>query len=292
MVNLENRIKEYFSRSLPFYALFWMNNDNLALHYGFWYEDTRSLHEALVNENKEVAENLDIEESDIILDAGCGVGGTSMWIAENYGAKVVGINIVDKHLETAKRYLSERKLDHKVSFYNRDFCNSGFQDESFTKIFGIESICYAAEKGDFLKEAYRLLKPGGLLVVADGFRGKRNLEHREQRLYDEWCEGWSVPNLSFPEDFQREMVNVGFQVLGYADKTREIMPSARRIYLIAIALYPLELLLRFLRFLNLVKTSGGRNISSEQACLNQYHMFKDGVVKFGLFKARKPETDT
>ena len=43
------------------------------------------------------------------------------------------------------------------------------KDETFDVVYGIESVCHAFDKKAFLEEAWRVLKPGGVLVILDGF---------------------------------------------------------------------------------------------------------------------------
>jgi len=282
MTELHKKIIKYYDECQIFYDLFWMNKKNLAIHYGFWEKGTRNLHEALINENKAVAEKLDIKKSDIILDAGCGVGGTVIWVAENYGTKVVGINISEKQVELAKEYAKKRKIEHLVSFEVKDFCNTGFPDESFTKIFGLESICYAEEKEDFIREAFRLLKPGGILVVADGFLKRKNLNKEEQQILTEWYTGWALPNTGTTvSEFHEKLAKIGFKKIEFEDRTQEVLPSSRRIYLINMVLYP------FVRILNLIKVLSDTNTLDIKASLNQYHIFKKQIGLYGIFSAQK-----
>ncbi len=182
----------------------------------------------------------------------------------------------------AEKYTKERGVAHLVNFYVKDFCNTGFDDESFTKIFGLESICYAEKKEDFIKEAFRLLKPGGILVVADGFLKKKDVNKEEQQILTEWCAGWALPNTSTTAtEFHEKLEKIGFKKIEFEDKTQEVLPSSRKIYLINMALYP------FVRILNLIKVLSDTNTLDIKASLNQYHIFKKQIGLYGIFSAQK-----
>src|SRR4030043_1041158 len=231
MEKLKIEIGKHYDRNQIFYDLFWMNKKNLGMHYGFWEKGTENLHEAIINENKAVADALEVKESDIILDAGCGVGGTVIWLAENYGVKVTGITLSQKQVKVAEGYAKKRKVDHLVTFYIKDFCNTGFTAGSFTKIFSIESVCHTENKEDFINEAFRILKTGGKLVVADFFVGE-NLDEKKRNLVNEWCRGWEMPNLVTVSDFSKKLSTAGFKNIEYLDKTKEVEPSSKRMYII------------------------------------------------------------
>ena len=63
-------------------------------------------------------------------------------------------------------------------------------------MFGIESVCHANDKAEFLREAYCVLRLGGRIVVIDGFLALERLTSSEQRLYAKFIAGWVVPNLA------------------------------------------------------------------------------------------------
>ncbi len=111
-----------------------------------------------------------IKPDDTVLDAGCGVGGSSIFLASTLGCRVTGITLSERQvnlaIENAKK---TENIDGLVDFKVMNYYATDFPDASFDVIWGCESICYADSKEQFIKEAYRLLKPGGRLVVADGF---------------------------------------------------------------------------------------------------------------------------
>ena len=68
------------------YLFAWCNQDNLAFHYGYWDSDKPyEQHQALINKNQLLYDKVDIKPQDRVLDAGCGIGGSSIWMAKNFG---------------------------------------------------------------------------------------------------------------------------------------------------------------------------------------------------------------
>lgn len=219
------------------------------LHHGLWYENTKSLREAYENSNKFIAECLEIKDTDTVLDAGCGHGGTSIYLAKNYGARVIGINIVEKQLERARTYAAKTGKDLKVEFLNRNFLDTGFSNESFTKVFTIESIVYAKDPMDFIKEMYRSLKPGGRLAIMEAFRLKENLDKEEERLYRKLCNCFhaSVP---YKDSFKADLLAAGFKNVHFYDKTDNVKKIANINYWLALPFLPLAWVLKKLRIIS------------------------------------------
>ncbi|MGH2810583.1 MAG: SAM-dependent methyltransferase, partial [Actinomycetota bacterium] len=86
-------IATYYDQTWFDYRALWLDPNNRAIHFGYWDESTKSHSESLLNMNRVLASNLRPEPGDLVLDAGCGVGGTSMWMAENRDVQAVGITI-------------------------------------------------------------------------------------------------------------------------------------------------------------------------------------------------------
>jgi tocopherol O-methyltransferase len=118
-------VSRYYAGSQWIYNAFWMNKQNLAMHYGFWDKKTTKRADALLNVNEYVARDLDIRARDVVLDAGCGVGGTAIWMAEQYGAKVTGVTITAKQVAQAQKHIARRGVRALVNVELADFCRTG-----------------------------------------------------------------------------------------------------------------------------------------------------------------------
>lgn len=277
----QQRVIRYYNSVQKSYDQRWMNKVNLAMHLGFWDKTTTSLHDALINENRYVAEALDLNNDDTVLDAGCGVGGTAIWIAENYGIKVVGINIVEDQIRAAKKYAKERAVQNLVNFAVSDYIDTGFEDGSFTKVYAIESACHSSSKQDFLCEAYRLLGKPGKLVIVDAFIAKDNLSKFEKKWLRDWYDGWVCPDLERFNNFRNMLKEAGFERIRSLNVTKEIMPSSKILYKHCSRYFRLK---RFLAALRLISPEAFGNT---KASVSQYHLFKNNVVIHALFIAEK-----
>src|SRR5438105_12162991 len=110
----------FYDKTQILFDLFWARD---ACHLGFWEKDTASLAEAIRNTNRFVAQALDIQEVDRVLDVGCGTGGTSIYLAENCGATVVGITLSQYQLERARRASRSSTASKDLLFLKRDFAD-------------------------------------------------------------------------------------------------------------------------------------------------------------------------
>lgn len=270
-----NTVANYYNTNQLLSNMLW----HKAFHYGFWDKTTKNLRQSIYNTNLFVAECLQINSSDIVLDAGCGAGETSIFFAEKFGAKMTGISLSEVQIAQAKRQTKKSFASHLVDFAVMDYTKSDFPDNFFTKIFALESVCHAFNKIDFLKEVYRLLKPKGRLVVSDFFFGKN--KNRLEKNYQECIDGWAVPYLTTGEEFQQQLATAGFRNIQRFDKSNEIKKSAGILHTFAIVSYPFSWI-----GMKLGITAPPVHPHCV-ACINQKYLFAEGVMNYFVFTAEK-----
>jgi cyclopropane fatty-acyl-phospholipid synthase-like methyltransferase len=275
-------ITQFYDDTSPFFKFLWhRDSESHALHFGFWEKHTKSHKEALLNTNKFLADKAQIGPNDIILDAGCGIGGSAIWIAKNFGVIVIGISLSETQVQKAKELAAMNNTDHLNRFLMGDFLNTAFRDETFDIVWAIESICHAEAKKDFLIEASRLLKKNGKMVLSDGFLLRDLRNHTEKRPLEDFMNGMVLPNLDMVDQFKKSLREVGFRNIKYWEKTREIMPSLRRLYVLSLICYPLFLLSGKLRITKDALTKSSR------AGIALFKLVKLGLAGYGVFYAEK-----
>lgn len=162
-----------------------------------------------------------------VLDVGCGIGGSSRILAQDYRFAVTGITISPQQVQRAQE-LTPPELD--LQFRVDDAMALSFPDASFDVVWLIEAGPHMPDKAVFARELMRVLKPGGVLVVADwNQRDSRQipLNFWEKPVMQQLLDQWSHPAFSSIEGFSELLEATGF-VMGRvttADWTEQTLPS-------------------------------------------------------------------
>lgn len=276
------QIINYYNATEIDYRLVWNLNKSLALHFGYWDKTTKSLPQALEKENEVLANLAKIKSSDYVLDAGCGVGGSSIYLAKKFGCKVLGINLSKKQVETAIQNAKKFGVSDLVKFEVADYTDTKSKTVVFSVIWAIESVCHADDKFKFVKEAFRVLKRGGRLVMADFYSRNNGKRSKELSIYNNWNQGWAVDNFETVDNFKTYLKRVGFESIKHINATKNIYPSAKRLYLASI---PGLFVGRIMQLMGMRTALQNQNIIAVNL---QYKALKKGLWEYGIFYAEKP----
>lgn len=218
-------IANYYLTSQWLYKYFCYNPSSLGMHLGFWDAATKNRQEAISLENDYVIKAAGIKKGMKVLDAGCGIGGTALHVAQKTGAKVWGITITPSQVTLAKKYAKEKGLERLVTFSVDDYTKTKFPDNFFDVVYGIESVCYASPKSTFLKEAYRIVKPGGKVVIADAYLAKQPTNAKEKKIVEDFAWGFALNEFITEKEMASQIQGAGFVKIKREDVLQKVVPS-------------------------------------------------------------------
>ena len=274
-------IIQYYSSSQWLYDYFWSPKAH-GMHVGFWDHATHSVDAAVENENATVLAYANLKDSDRVLDAGCGVGGTSIYFGKHSNVTIVGVTLVESQVVMANAFARSANLYPRVSFQVADFMNLPFADNSFDVIIGIESICHAYPKNAFLAEAHRVLRSGGRLVIADGYMKHVPKNTKDRNARDLFCKSFALSELIDVQAMELSIKKSGFRKVTKIDKTADVLSGAAALYRksqLLQSLIPFVSKLPFAWAQSVV-----RNAAAAQASMG---LLSSGVGWYGIFTAIK-----
>lgn len=205
------------------------NPKSLAMHLGFYEHGNEDSEAAKINLNRVLAKRLGISrmQNPVLVDAGCGVGGTSIYLARHFPhARIKCLNSSARQLQLAERFAAQAGVLEGLEFIQCDFSSSGLRTESADAVFAVESLCHAGDKQRFFAEMWRLLKPGGKFAAFDYI--ETDLSHSEENLpyYRRFCEGWAVERYLLKP--LEHLKSAGFTDVLAEDLTQKVYPGVLR----------------------------------------------------------------
>jgi len=162
-----------------------------------------------------------------VLDVGCGIGGSSRMLAREYGFAVTGVTLSPQQVRRAQELTAP---EVNARFQVDDALALSFPDASFDVVWSVEAGPHMPDKPQFARELMRVLKPGGILVVADwNQRDDRQvpLNWWEKPVMRQLLDQWAHPAFSSIEEFSELLEATGLVAgeVTTADWTAETLPS-------------------------------------------------------------------
>ncbi|GKT65109.1 gamma-tocopherol methyltransferase [Colletotrichum tofieldiae] len=191
MQALKDRIKLHYDLASDYYLSLWGEH----IHHGYWEDGSETKEQAQVKLIQLLLKISNVGENSKVLDVGCGIGGTSRYLASTLGCSVTGITISTKQVEIANRLTKAEALKDsekpdveadgdgffhlgrgKVRFIELDAEKMGefFAPEggSFDAVWISEALSHFPNKSLFFENTFKVLKAGGKLALADWFKAE------------------------------------------------------------------------------------------------------------------------
>ena len=167
--------------------------------------------------NDALAERARIGKGTRVADFCAGLGGPSRYFAYRYGADVTGIELTPARAKGAEELTRLVGLENSVRVIEGNVMQVPLDDASVDVVVSQEALLHVPDKPRALKEAYRILKPGGRLVFTD-WVAHRPLSDADKTLM--W-DGMAVTNLYDLPTYAGLVGEAGFTVGSVEDLTRE-----------------------------------------------------------------------
>jgi SAM-dependent methyltransferase len=172
------------------------------------------LHGGGLNSTKLLAELVGLTKDFRVLDAGCGVGGSSRYLANAFGCGIDAIDLTPEYVEAADTLNAHCGLDDKISVGVGSVTDLAFDDQSFDLVWCQNVTMNVADKPSMFAEAYRVLMPGGRYAISHAAQGPEGAPYYPLP----WAREPSYSFLGTPDDILGLLEDAGFVIV---ENTRE-----------------------------------------------------------------------
>ena len=205
---------------------FWSTDFNMHFGYFIPFKTNLFRRDSMLNQmNHQVLKRLQLpEEKTLIADLGCGMGGTMRYGMQHYkNLSTFGVTLSDFQVRTGNNLLQQTNGTILKENYN----NTLFSSDFFDGATAIESFCHSGHNKKSFLEAYRILKPGSKLVIADAFLKKNpdDLCLSSKYAYKKLCNHWTLERLGNIETVKHQLKSVGFSNIKIEDISFWVAPS-------------------------------------------------------------------
>jgi len=222
-------IEDYYDQTEVHYRYWWKLEKSLGLHYGVWDENTKTTADAIINLNRVLMELGELKENYRVLDAGCGVGGSSFYLAEKLNCQTTGVTLSQKQVHSATQKATEKGLEKQCDFLKCSYTETPFEGNSFDACWAIESLGSAQNKADFFKEMSRIVKAGGKILIADTLKPKPS-DISYNKYMKMMLNGWAIADILSIQEVKDMAADYGFTVKAEYDASPQIKKSVDQIY--------------------------------------------------------------
>ena len=203
--NDKHRIIEHYDLVSPYYRSLWGEH----LHHGYWIRGDESKEMAQLQLIENLAQLTRVKPGSDILDIGCGLGASTLYLAKHYSVAATGITNSSVQVQMAIKAAARERLD--AQFLLMDAEAMDFQRQ-FDLLWSVESISHYEHREEFFASAAKLLKPGGLFAITDWFK-KKNLTRAENKKFIDPIEKGMLVELQTMDDYKHSLTSNGLQIM-------------------------------------------------------------------------------
>lgn len=173
---------------------------------------------------RELVELLKPQPGEHILDIGSGIGGPARWFAAKCGVRVTGVDLTPEFCIAAEALNHATGLADKIAIKNGSALALPVDDNSFDRAYSQNVIMNIEDKRQFYREAFRALRPGGVLALSNLCRGKDGAF----RYPVPWAETPATSFLVTPDEMRAQLTDARFEIVVFHDTTSETLPATIR----------------------------------------------------------------
>jgi tocopherol O-methyltransferase len=210
-------IRNHYDITTLFYRLFWGPH----IHHGYW-EGNESSSRAQIQLTERLAQHAGIERGSTVYDIGCGMGGSSVWLAKQLECKVTGVTLSPVQRAYAASGAAVRMVRPQPKFLRADAEKLEMPTASTDVVWSIECTEHLFDKPAFFKKAASWLRPSGRFAICAWLTGELPMTPSQTEQARNVCKGMFCPSLGSQSDYVRWFEDSGLTIVQTGLWTRQV----------------------------------------------------------------------
>lgn len=210
----KTKVIEHYNELSSYYKNLW----GIHIHHGFWQTGKESKETAQQQLIEKLTGDMELGPNLSLLDVGCGIGGSSVYLAKKFGVDVTGITISETQVSMAQAYAKEQGIKAKFLVMDADNITLG---NKFDVVWSIEAISHFMNRGSFFKKSADILKPGGSLALTDWFVVE-NLDEKNKKIIESIKSGMLVPNMDTMNNYVQSIESTGLKIVNRENISQQV----------------------------------------------------------------------
>ncbi|HEV7406415.1 MAG TPA: methyltransferase domain-containing protein [Chthoniobacteraceae bacterium] len=198
------------------------------VHHGLWLAGREGREQAVRQLAELVAREADLQAGSRVCDIGCGYGATARLLAQNFGAAVTAMTISPAQHAFAGTAAPPAGAPNPT-YVLGDWLANTLPAESFDAAIAIESSEHMPDLAAFFRQARRVLRPGGRLIICAWLSRESPSPAQQKWLLEPICREGRMPCMGAGSDYERLAGETGFRVDRVQDLTRQVSSTWPRI---------------------------------------------------------------
>ncbi|MEW6736927.1 MAG: methyltransferase domain-containing protein [Acidobacteriota bacterium] len=220
----ERRVESFYAWGAERY----FNFHDGYLNFGLWEDGMKDYVQAAENMVHRIATLVGVNKDSYVCDVACGMGTQDIYVMRNFSPKQIdAVDVTWPHIVHGRRRATQAGYNDRINFHHGTAANLPFPAETFTNVMSIEGPVHFDTREQFMREAYRVLKPGGTFALADYTMKRPPRNIFESFVIHSAARLWKVPqeNRDTAERYCEKLKRSGFTDIELQEVGAQTIPG-------------------------------------------------------------------
>ena len=198
------------------------------MNFGLWEPGTKSYVEAAENLIHRLGSLLGLNGSSRVLDVASGLGVQDIYLWRSFKPALIdAMDVTWEHVLYGRKRAVQARCEEAISFHHGSAAALPFGEGTFTHVMSIDGAEHFDTREKFFAEAFRVLKPGGVMALSDFALKRRPRPWLEKALFETGCRFWQVPrgNLQTLQAYREGLERCGFRNIAIQEMGASSIPG-------------------------------------------------------------------